>query len=225
MNVPSGSSAVGVGLRPLSEEVLEVFQEGGTANLTLNELLARTRERGPCGLIVLLCLPFLAPVAVPGTSNVFGLVIIHLAWRLLHGRPAHLPRRWGDRGIQGKVLSKVVRTSVRVLAFVERWTCERGPLWFQSERARRLNAVVLIYGGLLLAAPIPPLIPMSNFAPAIGILLVAASMMERDGWMILAGYVATLAATAYIGGMACIYWFGWQRISGPVAAFFRRMFE
>jgi hypothetical protein len=85
--------------------------------------------------------------------------------------------------------------------------------------------MVLIYGGLLLAAPIPPLIPMSNFAPAIGILLVAASVMERDGWMILAGYAATLAATAYIGAMACFYWFGWQRLSGPIAAFFRRMLE
>ena len=137
MNVPAGSPADGVALRPLSEEVSGLFHGEGAANLTLNELLARTRERGPCGLIVLLCLPFLAPVAVPGTSNVFGLVIVHLAWRLLHGRPAHLPKRWGDRGIQGRVLSKVVRSSVRVLAFVERWTRERGPSWLQGERARR----------------------------------------------------------------------------------------
>ncbi|MBL9173205.1 MAG: exopolysaccharide biosynthesis protein [Verrucomicrobiales bacterium] len=212
-------------LRPLSEEVSEVFREGGAAGLTLNELLARTRERGPCGLIVLLCLPFLGPVAVPGTSNLFGLVIIHLAWRLLQGRPAHLPKRWGDRGIQGRVLSKVVRTGVRVLSFVERWTRERGPGWLRSERAWRFHAMVLIYGGILLAAPIPPLIPMSNFAPAIGILLVAASMMERDGWMVLAGYGATLAATAYIGAMAYFYWTGWQRYSGPLAGFFRRVFE
>lgn len=225
MSVPVGSPLGGAVLRPLSEEVSELFFKEGAKDLTLNELLARTRERGPCGLIVLLCLPFLAPVAVPGTSNVFGLVIAHLAWRLLHGRPAHLPQRLGNRGIQGNILSKVVRTSVRVLAFVERWTRERGPVWLQGERARRFNAMVLIYGGLLLAAPIPPLIPMSNFAPAIGILLVAASMMERDGWMILAGYVATLAATAYIGAVACFYWIGWQRLSGPGAAFFRRMFE
>lgn len=146
-----------------------------------------------------MCLPFMAPFAMPGVSNVFGVVIAMLAWRILRGEPARLPRRLGNRSVQGRVLARVVAASIRVLGWVERLTRPRGPAWLQGAQLRRFNALVLAYGGLLLAAPIPPIIPVSNLAPAIGILLVAASMMERDGIMIWAGYAATLGATVYIG--------------------------
>ncbi|MCW5556702.1 MAG: exopolysaccharide biosynthesis protein [Verrucomicrobiae bacterium] len=188
----------------LSGQLQAIFRNPETVDLTLNELLERTADRGPYGLIILLCLPFLAPFSLPGVSNVFGLVIVMLAWRILRGESARLPRGLGRRKVQGRVLARVVSASIRVLGWVERLTCSRGPRWFQSAAAHRLGALVLVYGGLLLAAPIPPLIPFSNLTPAIGILLVAASMMERDGLMIWAGYAATVGATVYIAAMAAL---------------------
>jgi len=171
----------------------------------------------------------MTPVSLPGVSNVFGVVIILLAWRIFHGQPARLPRLIGERSIEGKILAKVIRASIRVLRFIERLTKPRGPAWVRSAQARRLNAGVLIFGGLVLAAPIPPIIPFSNLTPAVGIILIAASMMEEDGLVIWFGYGATLAAAAYIGTLIVVQFALiinlWHRFSGPVTGFFRGLFS
>jgi hypothetical protein len=52
-------------------------------------------------------------------------------------------------------------------------------------------------GGLLLCLPLPPLIPLSNTIPALSILLLTAGMVERDGLLVLLGYVTNLAAWLY----------------------------
>lgn len=225
---PEASESPGVLATPsLSGELQTLFQDAHASELTLNELLARTADRGPYGLIILLCLPFMAPFTLPGISNVFGVVIVILAWRILRGESARLPRQLGRRRVQGRVLARVIAASIRVLGWVEALTRPRGPSWLQGPRARQCNAVVLIYGGLLLAAPIPPIIPFSNLTPAVGILLVAASMMERDGVMIWAGYAATLGATAYIAIMAVLnfhlFLAAWRWIADPFQVHFRRI--
>lgn len=213
---------------PLSDQLAGMFPPGSNPDITLNELLARTADRGPYGLIILLCLPFMAPVAMPGVSNVFGPVIMLLAWRIFRGEPARLPRWIGDRNVQGPVLAKVIRASIRVLGWVERLTRPRGPEWLHGDPARRFNAIVLAFGGLVLAAPIPPIIPVSNLAPALGILLVAASMMERDAVMIWVGYAVTVGAAVYIAVMAVLQFHLflalWRRFADPVAHFFGGLF-
>ncbi len=226
---PPPSSGLAEESRPgfvaLSTQLKTLVNDDDGSHLTLNQLLARTSGRGPYGLIILLCLPFLAPVTLPGISNVFGVVIILLAWRIFHDQPARLPRRIGERSIEGKVLSKVIRASIRVIQFIERLTKPRGPTWVRSSSARRFNAGVLMFGGFLLAAPIPPIIPLSNLAPAVGIILIAASMMEEDGLVIWFGYGATLAALAYISFLFVVQYALivklWHRFSDSLIGFFR----
>ena len=184
---------------PLSDQLSRIVSEPREHPLDLNQLLSETADRGPYALIILLCLPFMAPFSLPGFSNVFGVVIAILAWRIFQGRPSRLPRRLGERRIDGKILSTVVRGSIRVVHWIERVTRPRARGWVTGNTARRVNAMVLIYGGIVLAAPIPPIIPLSNLTPSIGLILVAAGMMEEDGVVLWMGYVATLAASAYIG--------------------------
>lgn len=226
-SVSTPALAEGQGFVPLSEQLMALVKDHA-GDMSLNQMLARTADRGPYGLIILLCLPFMAPVSLPGISNVFGVVIILLAWRIFHGQPARLPRRVGDRNVEGKVLAKIIRASIKVLRFIERFTKPRGPGWLRSVTGRRFNASVLIFGGMLLAAPIPPIIPLSNFAPAVGIILIAAAMMEEDGIVIWFGYAATLIATAYVGALAALQFHLivklWHRFSDPVVGFFRGLF-
>ena len=198
-STPGQDGGIAPGPVPLSEQLSRIISNPGDRPLDLNQLLAQTADRGPYALIILLCLPFMAPFSLPGFSNVFGVVIAILAWRILQGRPALLPRRLGERRIDGKILARVVRGSIRVVHWIEKVTRPRARGWVTGNSARRINAVVLLYGGLVLAAPIPPIIPLSNLTPSIGLILVAAGMMEEDGLVLWMGYLATLAASAYIG--------------------------
>jgi hypothetical protein len=55
----------------------------------------------------------------------------------------------------------------------------------------------IFLGGFILLLPLP--IPFSNTLPALSIVLLAAGMMERDGLLVLAGYVMALVGLVYLG--------------------------
>ena len=65
----------------------------------------------------------------------------------------------------------------------------------------RVNGLALIFGGVLLMAPLG-LIPFSNTLPAFGILLLAVGMSQRDGLVVLAGYGMLVATVIYFGALA-----------------------
>src|SRR5690242_2346107 len=85
---------------PLSaslEEILEHKEAG--ERLTLNFLLERTEGRGLYLVMVLLSLPFIVPVPLPGASVILGVVILVLALRLMVELPPHIPKFIGDRSL------------------------------------------------------------------------------------------------------------------------------
>ena len=53
------------------------------------------------------------------------------------------------------------------------------------------GAIILVCG-LLLLLPLP--VPFTNALPALTVVLLAAAMLERDGWFVIAG-LALFAAT------------------------------
>jgi len=98
-----------------------------------------------------------------------------------------------DRELPPGFFTKVVNVTAGVVKFLERAMRPRlpvvtGPRWLNA-----VHLMVIVVAGLLLSLPLP--IPFSNTLPGWTILLVAAGLMERDGWFVLAGY-AVLAATA-----------------------------
>ena len=49
-------------------------------------------------------------------------------------------------------------------------------------------------------APIP-LVPFVNSLPALAIILLCFGMAERDGGVIVLGYLVTLVSAVYVGGL------------------------
>ena len=187
---------------PLSQS-LEKFLSGRdpTSGVTLNELLERTEGRGIYLLIVVLSLPFVIPVSIPGFSTVFGAVIFVLAVRMALGLPPHLPKVFGQRSLSPTTQKKLLTGSVRLLRFIEKGVKPRKTQWLAWRAARFSNALLMTFMAVLLALPIPPLIPFTNSFPCYAIILVAVSMMEEDGVLIWAGYAMSLVAVVYLGVM------------------------
>jgi hypothetical protein len=188
---------------PLSKRLEEILAGDLSSDaLTLNALLRRTGGRGLFPIIILLCLPFVAPVSIPGLSNIFGVVIAILAVRLALGIPPRLPKFIGERHIDPVRLRKVLRGSVRFLRWIEKFVRGKKSGWMTRPTVHRANALVLGAMGLLLAMPLPPLIPFSNTLPSYAIILVALSMMEEDGVLVWAGYAVAIGTVIYFVSMA-----------------------
>jgi hypothetical protein len=162
----------------------------------LNTLFVLTHGRGVFLFIVLLCLPFLVPVSLPGLSTPLGIVIVILAMRLGFGLAPRLPAWVGEKPLPPR-FNRVLNGSIRVLQFIEHWLVRpRRTRWLNWRAAQFVNGLVLAAMGFYLALPLA--IPFTNTVPAYAILFLALAMMEEDGLLIWLGYAASLAALLYL---------------------------
>lgn len=189
--------------RKLSEEFALILKEFEVETVTLREVLGLLHGRGYVLLIMLLALPFCTPIPLPGLSTPLGLIIMIIGVRLALGAKPWLPGRLLDTRLPPEIFTKVfVVTRKLVLAF-ERLLRPR-LLWMTgSPWLEQAHAVPLVICASMLLLPLP--IPFSNIVPAWGILLVAGGLLERDGYFLIAGYVATIFTAGF---MALIAIFG-----------------
>lgn len=182
----------------LTEIARSVPPEG----VTLNELLVWLGERGLLLLSVILTVPFLFPFAIPGTSFPFGLIIALIGVGIARNRLPYLPQRLMNRRLTADTLVPVLARAARLCTRIERLIHPR--LFLLTHRATigRVNALLLVLSAIMLMAPVP--VPFSDMLPAYSILFLAAGTLERDGCVVLAGYMTVLLSLSYFSVMALI---------------------
>ena len=180
--------------------------------VTLRELMAAIGEQGLLLLCALATLPFLFPVSIPGVSTVFGAAIVLLAVAVTLNRMPWLPSKILDRRLDASKLVPVMRKGVRLVSRIDAWVRPRA-LRLTAGRMTVINGCVLVFGGVLLMAPFG-LIPFSNTAPAVGILLLTIGMIQRDGVFVLLGYLGTVLTVVYFGVLLYAAWWAGGALLG-----------
>ncbi|MEO6002808.1 MAG: exopolysaccharide biosynthesis protein [Opitutus sp.] len=184
-----------VSARKLSDDLALILREFEVENVTLREVMAVLHGRGYVLLVMLLALPFSTPIPLPGLSTPFGLVIALIGARLSLGQKPWLPQRLLDTRLSPKFFVKVFAAARKILRGFE-YLLRPRLLWMTgSPRLLQLHAVPILLCAVLLLLPLP--IPFSNILPAFSILLLAAGLLERDGWFIVAGHIGFVLAVAY----------------------------
>lgn len=187
--------------RRLSEDFQDLLRETAGRGVTLGELEKRLQGRGFALFILIMSLPFCFPVAIPGLSIPFGVVILLLGVRIAMGHKPDLPSFILRKEINPRMLEKIIGIGLRVSRMIEKVARPRMHFLRRSKIAINLIGIGLASGGLQLLLPLPPLIPLSNTIPAISVVLLTAGLVERDGVFVLAGYVTNLAAWIYFALM------------------------
>jgi hypothetical protein len=180
--------------------------------VSLRELMAAIGEQGLLLLCALATLPFLFPVSIPGVSTVFGAAIILLAVAVTLNRMPWLPQRLLDRRLEAARLVPALHKGVRIVSRIDAWVRPRA-LYMTGDGMATVNGCVLVFGGLLLMAPFG-LIPFSNTAPAVGILLLTIGMIQRDGVFVLLGYLGTVLTVVYFGMLLYAAWWAGGTLLG-----------
>lgn len=196
----------------VSAVLSEVIRTMPAEGLTLQGLLDRLGDRGLLILCMVLTMPFLLPVSIPGSSIPFGVLIALIAVGLVTHRAPWLPARLMHRRLARGQVVPLLEKGARLFARLERLVHPR--LWPLTHGATlgRFNGILLGLTGLLMMAPLP--LPLSNTLPAYGVLFLALGSVERDGCLVLAGYLMVLLTVGYFsavgvaGGMgASALWF------------------
>jgi hypothetical protein len=205
--------------QPLSQHLSEVLREEASApGLRLNQLLGRTEGRGLYLVVIILCLPFVAPLSLPGLSTLMGAVVVLLMSRLALGKTAALPAFLGERPLPRGTRHRILTGSIRLLSLLEKFIRPRRTRWMSLHPVRVGNQLLIVLLALLLALPLPsPPFFLSNSLPGCAIILLAASVMEEDGVLIWLAYVMAAVNFAFfflIGkAVAAFFVHGWNTVS------------
>lgn len=188
----------------LSAELHQLAETFRERSVTLREVIGKLGDRATALLVVILALPFCAPVSIPGLSIPFGAVILLLSAGYATGRPPWLPARLLAVELPPRFFRGLLEATSRLLGWIERRMRPRW-LWFTAGRGwLRLHALAVCAGALLLLLPLGG-IPFTNTLPALVVVVGTLGMLERDGAAVAAAYgllVATLAYFALFAGVA-----------------------
>lgn len=172
-------------------------------SVTLRELLSLMGEQGLLVFCGILAAPFLLPLSIPGMSTVLGLPMLLIGFAVMVSRVPWLPERLLRRSLPAATVRNVLR---KVGGWSERFEHLVRPrlLGLTGGRAvNALNGALVILAVVLLMAPLP-LIPFINSMPAFAVVLLCFGMAERDGVVIVLGYLMTLLSAVYVGGLTVL---------------------
>ncbi len=175
------------GMKRLSAELLAFSESIHRTDVSLGEIIAQLEGRVYTFLLVILSLPFCQPIALPGLSTPFGVVIALLGLRFAFRKKPWLPKRLLDLRIPKKIFPAILKGSAKVLTLLERLLHPRWTWVFDWKATQAIAGLTIFSCGLLLLLPLP--LPFSNLLPAATVVLLASAFSERDGLMLWLGGV------------------------------------
>lgn len=171
--------------------------------VTVRDLLALSGEHGMLLALILLTIPFLVPISIPGISTAFGLVGIFIAISIVVNRVPWLPERLLDHPVHTEHLVPAIHKGAGLVHRIDRVSHLRLERLTTGAAVHRANGLGLLLGNVLLLFPLG-LVPFSNTLPGWSILLLAVGMVQRDGLLILAGWLFLIATIVYFAVLAVI---------------------
>lgn len=184
----------------LSETLDQTARSLTGEKITVRQLMELVGEQGLLFFCMVLTIPFLVPVSIPGVSTVFGAVIILISIGIILNRLPWLPNRIMQREFATSSLAPTLEKGAEMFKRMDRWVRPRLSFLTQGAAINRINGLALLFGGILLIFPFG-FIPFSNTFPGWAILFLAVGMLQRDGLFILIGYILLVVTIIYFGGL------------------------
>lgn len=179
----------------LTADLARVCAATEAAPLRLSEILSSADDRGFALVLLLTTFPFVLPFPTLGLATPVGFALALAAVGLVLGRPAALPAALGALEVGPRAAARAAAVVSRANGVLARLTRPR-MAFMMADGMRIVLGLSLFTAAFVLGLPIP--LPLSNFFPAVAILLLAAGMLEGDGLLVACGHVATVAVCAVV---------------------------
>jgi len=194
--------------------------------VTLRELLAHVGEQGLLVFSAILAMPFLIPVSLPFMSTALGLPMLLIGVAVILGRLPWLPARLLDHELPTATVRHVLGRAQGIAERFEHLVKPRLLALTSSALVNSLHGVTLVVVVLLLMAPLP-FVPLANTLPGIAIILLCLGIAERDGLLLLLGYIVAALSAVYVGSLLWLVLragMNAESILGSVGTVIARMF-
>jgi hypothetical protein len=182
----------------VSDDLRRILGLAGGQPMSVADIIRHSRGRGLQTIAIVLSLPFLSPVAIPGLSIPFGIAIAICGLRIGFRHEPWLPAFIARRRISFVVLEKTLRFGIAVHTRLEKFLRVRWTGLVDSHAARMAAGIAIALAAFFLSLPIPPPFPLTNTIPGFAIIMLCLGMLERDGLVTFYGFVLTVLSAAYV---------------------------
>lgn len=183
----------------LFEKVKIIIKKIPDENLTLSEIVDLLGKDGLLLFAALLTVIFLIPVSIPGFSTVFGVIIFFIGLSILLNRSLWLPVRVKSKTVSAEKFRASLNKGIKWFRLLEKISKpQRLSFLIYNKIANKINGLFILIGSLLLMLPFG-LLPFSNTLPAISILFLSIGFLQKDGIIIILGYLSLIGSFIYFG--------------------------
>ncbi len=197
--------------RSTSDTLQEIVADSQGECITVRTLSEQLGDRGFGILLLLFALPNAIPLPIPGVSTLTSLPLMFFAAQLCSGKERiWLPPWLAEKAIPMGKLKVLTRKSLPWLMRLERMVKPRLDKVTTHHCERVAGGLILILA-LLMALPIP----FGNLPLGIASAVLALAITERDGVMMIIGWITTIFALCFFTALMSGYaWVIWQLVSG-----------
>lgn len=194
-----------------TSDILHDFVGFHGETISIRDLSAQLGDRGFGLMLLLFALPNTIPLPIPGISTLTSLPLIFFAAQLCLGKERiWIPRWLADRQIPMSSLRLFIQKSLPWLRRLEKFVKPRLDKITTRSFERFAGGLMLVLA-LLIALPIP----LGNLPLGIAMAVLSLAIIERDGVVMITGWLFTIFALCYFAALISGYAWGiWQLISG-----------
>lgn len=195
----------------LEKELKRLCELTSQNSLTLDQIVSELAHHDRALVTLVLALPFLLPIPLPGLSIPFGILITFISIRMFLGKRFWLPDIVKNHTLDPALAKKLFSAAIPLAHRLSKWVRPRGSFFLNHLGTRRLSSLLIAICGLLLALPLPP---GTNAPPALTIVFLSLGALEHDGLYLALGYLCFFLITllfltlAFWGYPQIIQWFG-----------------
>jgi len=183
----------------LTVKVNAIINKIPNENLTLSEIVNLLGKDGLLLFAALLTVIFLIPVSIPVFSTVFGVIIFFIGLSQLLNKSFWLPKKVKTKTISAEKFRTSLHRGTKWFRFLEKMSKPQRLSFLVSNKiASKINSFSILIGSLLLMLPFG-LMPFSNTLPAITILFLSIGFLQKDGVIVILGYLSLLGTFVYFG--------------------------
>lgn len=195
--------------RPTSDFLAIVVVENKKEAMTVGEIKNALHERGFGILMAIATLPICLPIpAPPGYTTLFSIPLFIFSIQMILGMQAPWLPAWAEKkSIQRASLEKIVAKANPWLKKIEHRMQPR-MTYISVHTWERIIGIFSFVFAMAIALPIP----LVNFTPGCGILIMSLGLLSRDGLTILIGMII---GTIGIGITMIVLVMLWMGMSMP----------
>ena len=176
-----------------SETLQKIGHKRKNGKTKISELMEDFHENGLLLAMIFFALPVAIPLPYPpGFTTLMGIPLMILSIQMLMGsKKVRLPEKINNYELKNSTLKSISDKIVPIIENIEKYMKPRFD-FASSVYCEQFVGLISLIAATAVAIPLF----MTNAIPALGITVMALGLMNRDGLIIIAGFIISIVGVA-----------------------------